>query len=122
VATGTATIKLQTFSGDLKPDLVTAAWSGGGFFARVGLPNLTYGTNIDVGSVTTLEATGADLSDVTFAAAGTGWEDSELELGNADDNKTVWRVFGKGPTITSRGLPHLPSTVALADLDSASPV
>ena len=119
VATGNATIKLQTFGGSLKPDLVTAAWSGGGYFVRVGLGNLADASSIDIGSVTKLEAAGATLGDVVFSSAGTGWEDTELALSNADNQKTVWHLYGSGGgKLDSRGLPHLPSTVKLDDIST----
>jgi hypothetical protein len=117
---GTASIKLQVFGGDMAPSKVIAAWSGtGNIYARANFTDLTDGASITFGNVTAMDLSGADLSDFAFSADGTGYEYSGMELVDGSNNTVTWRAFMAGGKIASRGLPHLPSTVSLADVAPA---
>jgi hypothetical protein len=122
---GLASISVQSFGGDMAPDTVVAAWSGTTYFARINIKDLADGSTTTFGDVATLDIDGTDLGDLAFAAEGTGYEYSDVELvDTAAGGGVVWRAYTNGPKLAKRGLPHLPAATTLADVggDSLSPV
>ncbi len=116
---GSATVKVQAYdTGDLSPDTVIAAFTGGQLFARINLKDVADGSTTTIGDVKTLDVSGSALGDVTFSTEGTGYEYSELQLSDSGGgtNGVVWRCYGNGPKLASRGLPHLPASVKLTDV------
>jgi hypothetical protein len=115
-ASNTSTITLQSFAGDMAPDTVLAAWSGGDLYARANIRDLMDGSTTTFGDVAALDLEGSALSDLTFATDGTGYEYSELELIDNEGSGVVWRCFQNGAKVASRKLPHLPAQTKLADV------
>jgi len=115
-AANSSTIALQVFGGDMAPDTVVAAFSGGEYYARTSIKDLADGSTTTFGNITTLEAEGTDLADLTFASDGTGYEYSEFELYDTSTGSVVWRCMQNGAKIASRKLPHLPNATKLDDV------
>jgi hypothetical protein len=122
-AANASTISLQSFGGDMAPDTVLAAWSGGEFFARANIRDLMDGSTTTFGDVAALDIAGGDLGTLTFATDGTGYEYSDVEIIDSEGGGVVWRCFQNGAKVASRKLPHLPAQTTLADVagDAFSP-
>ena len=118
-AANASTISLQSFAGDMAPDTVIAAWSGGDFFARANIRDLADGATTTIGDITALDIEGTDLGSLTFATDGTGYEYSDVEIIDSEAGGVIWRCFQNGAKVASRKLPHLPAQTPLESVAGA---
>jgi hypothetical protein len=126
-ANGVSAFKLQVFGGDMAPDvagarLTTLAAGKQATAADVGVlvqaHDLTNGATLEVTAVNKFEVKGATLGDLTFAADTAGYDDVEVDIADAKAG-VVWKCISLGPMLASRGLPSLPTGVAVAELAGA---
>ena len=121
---GKSAFHLQVFGGGLSPDIagtrMTTLAAGGqpgpnDISVLIQAHVLTDGANLPVGAINSFKSTGANFGDVSFAADTTGYDAVEIDVIDAKAG-AVWILYSMGPTLASRGLPHLPAGVAVADL------
>lgn len=120
-STGKSTFTLEEFPAPMNPDIAEAALFGQNYLAVVQPHDLTAGSTVNVGEVDKLNTTGTSLGDVTFDVASKDYDAVEGFIAtpvqkNGSGGVTLWIVYATGATLSSHGLPHMPSGVAFADL------
>lgn len=113
--------KITAFGGDLAPTLAYADLSNGnGLSFRVGTVDMT--TAITVPPVTKLAVAGTSLGDATLEFDATGYNYFSASLYDAAATDTVWEIYATGTSLATHPFPHLPSSVPLTAITSASDV
>jgi hypothetical protein len=117
-AAGKTQFHLQTFTGKMAPDIAEALMSGPTLAMFVQPHDLTDGASLTLGQINTLENAGTNLGDLTWDADSAGYDYvvAELDASSKTSSTALWTVYSQGAKLTKRSLPHLPSSVAQADL------
>lgn len=120
-SSGKSVFTLQEFPSPMNPDIAEAALFGKDYLVVVQPHDLTAGSTVDVGEVDKLSTTGTSLADTKFDVATNGYDAVEGFLStpvttNGGGGATLWVVYATGATLSSHGLPHMPSGVPFSDL------
>ena len=118
----TSNFKITAFGGNLAPTLAYCDLNNGnGLGFRVGTVDFTASpAAITVPPVAKLSAQGTSLGDATLEFDSTGYDYFSGSAYDATAQDTVWDVYSTGKTLTTHPFPHLPSTVPLTAITSAS--
>ena len=115
----TANFKITAFGGNLAPTSAYADLSNGaGLSFRVGTVDFT--SAITVPAVTKLAAAGTSLGDTTLEFDSTGYDYFSGSAYDATAQDTIWDVYVTGKSLAAHPFPHLPSSVPLSAITSAS--
>ena len=117
----TANFKITAFGGNLAPTMAYADLSNGnGLAFRVGTVDLT--SAVTVPPVAKLATAGTSLADATLEFDSTGYDYFSGSVYDATAQDTVWDVYATGKSLATHPFPHLPSTVPLTAITSATDV
>lgn len=120
----TANFKITSFGGDLAPTSAYAILSNGADLSfSVGTVDFSASpAGITVPPVAKLAAAGTSLGDATLEFDSTGYDYFAGSVYDATAQDTVWDVYATGKSLAAHPFPHLPSTVPLTAITSATDV